>query len=145
MRAKLREVAEASLHDPRTAILDMVGDISGFEVFGGQVLAATFIRPPRVMKGPNGEEIIFHTTDKGQLEDRYQGKAFLVLKTGPLAFKDDKTLTFGGMSVQRGDWVMAYPGDGLEFFLGDGKEGLPCRLFEDTKIKARISDPVFIY
>lgn len=145
MRATLREVAEASLHDPRQAILDRVGDLANIDVFHNQVLGATFIKPPRIMKGPNGENIQFHSTDKGQLEDRFQGKAFLVLKTGPLAFKDDKVASFGGMTVEPGDWIMARPGDGLEFFLGNGKEGLPCRLFDDISVKARISDPALIY
>src|SRR6185295_8344529 len=131
MRATLREVSEASLRDPSRAILDRVGDLSNIEVFHNQVLAATFIAPPIIMKGPKGEDVTIHRTDKSQLEDRFQGKAFLVLKTGPLAFEDDKVAKFGGMKVEPGDWIMARPGDGLEFFLGDGKEGLPCRLFDD--------------
>lgn len=146
-RLKLREVAEAALEsDPKTALLESLGDLSGIEAFHNNVIVATYIEPPKIMKGPKGEPIVFHKTDKGHLEDRFQGKCFLILKMGPLAFKDDHIAKFGGIEVHEGDWVIARPSDGSEFFMVDtAGAGTSCRMFEDTSIKGRISDPSLIY
>lgn len=147
MRAKLRDVAEAATTDPKQALMDSLGDIAGIEVFHNLVLTATYITPPKIMKGPNGEEIVFHRTDRSYAEDRFQGKAHLVLKVGPLAFEDDKIVKFGGVKLQPGDWVVARPSDGLELFSVDHTKsaGTTCHLFEDAVIKGRISDPSMIY
>ena len=145
MRLKLREVAAAALRDPRQALLDALGDTSGIEVFHNQVCVATYIAPPKIFKNEKGEDVEWHSTDKGQLEDRFQGKAALVIALGPLAFKDDNIAKFGGAKLAVGDWVMTRPSDGLEFFWGDGKSGVSCRLFDDTNIKARIRNPASIY
>lgn len=139
MRARLREVAEAAQFDPKKALLDAVGDVtSGVEVFHNLVLVATYIAPEKTKGG-----IIM--PDRSLQENRFQGKASLVLKLGPLAFKDDNIAKFGGIDLKEGDWVFARPSDGFEIFLGDGREGISCRLFEDTSIKARINDPSIIY
>jgi hypothetical protein len=136
MRAKLREVAAAALNDPRQALLDSIGDISGIEVFHNLVLVATYIRPEKTAGGI----ILADVTLK---EDRFQGKVGLVLKCGPLAFKDDNIAKFGGVTINPGEWVWYRPGDGHELFAIDkGKsEGTSCRFFEDTQIKGRLADP----
>ena len=147
VRAKLREISEAALFDPRKALIDAIGDISGIEVFHNLVLVVTYIAPPKTMKGPDGKDVLFYTTDRGQQEDRFQGKCGLVLKLGPLAFKDDKVVQFGGVVVQAGDWVLVRPSDGLEFFKVDETKsaGTSCRLFEDSQIKGRLSDPALVW
>ena len=136
MRAKLREIAAAA--NPKQALLDAVGDMSGVDVFHNLVLVATYIEPEMTAGG-----II--KPDRALIDNRFQGKAFLVLKKGPLAFKDDTVAKFGGMTVEEGDWVMARPSDGLEFFIVTGGEGVCCRLYEDVNIKARIADPELVY
>ena len=35
--------------------------------------------------------------------------------------------------------------DGMEFFSKDRTGGVPCRIFEDTQIKGRVSDPAMLW
>lgn len=141
MRAKLREVAEAASIDPKKALLDSLGDRHlGIEMFHSNVLVATYIEPD---KTPGG--II--KPDRTLAENRFQGKGALVLRLGPLAFKDDNIAKFGGVTLKEGDWVMVRPSDGLELFAVDasGGAGTSCRVFEDVNIIARLDDPALVY
>lgn len=140
MRAKLREIAAAATFNPKKALLDAVGNIDGIEMFHNLVLVATYIEPEKTAGG-----II--RPDRTLAENRFQGKAALVLKLGPLAFKDDNIARFGGVMLRPGDWVMVRPSDGLELFAVDESKsaGTSCRIFEDIHIKARVSDPSLIY
>ena len=139
-RAKLREIAQAAEYDPRQALVDAIGDISGYECFHNRVLVATYIRPEKTKGG-----IIL--ADRSLQEDRFQGKVGLVLKTGPLAFVDDTSIKFGGKQVEPGDWVLYQPSNGVEMFFVDenGRDGTPCRLLEDIHIIGRIDDPSKIW
>lgn len=149
MRANLRAIAEAANRDPKDALLKAAGPLTDYEVFGTLVLIATYIAPPLMMTGPNNELIPFLKTDKSLAEDRFQGKVGLVLKWGPLAFKDDDVAKFGGVAVARGDWVIYRPSDADELFIKDwtGKinDGICCRLIVDGLIKGRVTDPSLIY
>ena len=148
MRVNLRQLAEAAAHDPAEPLLAAAGDLSDYEVFHNLVLVATYIAPPKILKGPNGEAIQFHAPDNALSEDRFQGKVGLVLKVGPTAFKDDSVAKFGGVTVKQGDWVAYRPSDGHELFIRDRRksnEGLSCRLIEDVFIRGRVSDPSLIY
>lgn len=148
MRVNLRQLAEAAVHDPAKPLLEAAGDLSDYEVFHNLVLVATYMPPPKVMKGPNGEDVIFHEADNTLAENRYQGKSYLVLKVGPVAFQDDNVAKFGGVTVKPGDWVVCRPSDGFELFIRDRRkfnEGLSCRLIEDVFIRGRVSDPSLIY
>ncbi len=138
--AKLREIAVASGSDPRQALFDAVGDISGFEVFHNLVLVVTYIGPEKTKGG------IF-LADRTLAEARFQSNVGLVLAVGPRAFQNDVVTNFGGVSVERGDWVMYRASDGREVFIVDasGRNGTPCRLLEDVHIKARVSDPDLVY
>lgn len=140
VRAKLRDIAQAASTDPKKALLDAIGDIDGIEMFHNLVLVATYIGPETTKGG-----IIL--SDRTLAENRFQGKAALVLKLGPLAFKDDNVAKFGGKVLNIGDWVMVRPSEGLELFTVDitGRAGTSCRIFEDVHIKARITDPALIY
>jgi hypothetical protein len=141
VRAKLREVAQAAAFDPKKALLDSLGDISGFEVFHNLVLVATYIEPEKTAGG-----II--KPDRTLAENRFQGKCALVLKKGPRAFKDDEFRLFGGADVHEHDWVVVRPSDGMELFTVDENNkstGTSCRLFEDTSIKGRVDDPGLIW
>ena len=112
------------------------------------MLVATYIEPVKVFKGPNGEDIEFHSTDKAHEENRFQGKIGLVLKAGPVAFVDDGVAKFGGITIKPGDWVIYRPSDGYELFIRDRtktNEGLSCRLIEDTFVRGRVKDPSLIY
>ncbi len=147
MRVNLRAISEAAAHDPKGALLKTASSVNDFEVFHNLVLVATYIKPPRMMKGPDGKLVPFHETDRALDEERFQGKPALVLKCGPLAFKDDGYIKFGGATIEPGDWVVVRPSDGLEMFMGaaGASEGASVRLFEDAHIKGRVKEPSTIY
>ncbi len=148
MRVNLRQLAEAAANDPAEPLLAAAGDLSDYDVFHNLVLVATYMPPPKVMKGPDGENIVFHEPDNAHSENRFQGKVGLVLRVGPTAFQDDSVAKFGGMSIKPGDWIMYRPSDGFELFIRDRRkfnEGLSCRLIEDVFVRGRVSDPSLIY
>lgn len=148
MRVNLRQLAEAAAHNPAEPLLAAAGDLSDYEVFHNLILVATYVAPPRVLKGPKGEDITLHMADNTMAEDRFQGKVGLVLKVGPTSFHDDTVAKFGGVSVKPGDWVVYRPSDGHELFIRDRRktnEGLSCRLIEDVFIRGRVSDPSLVY
>lgn len=141
MHVPLRQIAQAAQHDPKKALLDAAGDMSGFEPFHNQVLVATYIEPEMTAGG-----II--KPDRTLAENRFQGKAALVLKVGPLAFKEQPPhYTFGGVTIKAGDWVVVRPADGFEMFKGKAgdRDGASVRLFQDVNILARVADPSTIY
>ena len=141
MRAKLRDIAQASGADPKGALFDAVAHaLPGYEIFHNRVLVATYIRPEKTKGG------VF-LADRTLDEDRFQGKVGLVLKVGPRAFVDDAVNKFDGIKVEVGDWVTYRASDGRERFLSDetGRAGVPCRLLDDNHIEGRISDPDLIY
>ena len=142
MRTNLRAIAEAATQDPRKALLDCAGPLTDYTVFHNLVLVATYIPPEKTSGG-----IIL--ADRSLAEARFQGKVGLVLKCGPLAFKDDTMAKFGGVTIEVGDWVLYRPSDGIELFIKDHmglkNDGLACRLIEDSLIKGGVSDPSLIY
>ena len=140
MRAKLEEVARRSAEEPKDAIVSQLHNLDEIEVFHNLVLVATYIQSDKSKGG-------ILLPDSVIAEDRFQGKCALVLKVGPLAFKDDKVAKFGGVKVEAGDWVIARPSDGFELYNVDnsGSSGVTCRLYEDVNIKGRVSDPTLIY
>lgn len=128
--------------DPREAILDKVGDLSGVEIFGNDILVATYIRPERTKSG-----IIL--TQQHVAEDRYQSKCYLILKMGPTAFIDEEGNEF--RDIRAGDWIIARASDGWAVTLNTGKSGvsrddaLDCRIIPDVSIRARVSHPDLVF
>lgn len=120
--------------DPAEELQKKVGDLSGIEVLHNQILVAVYIRPDRTASG-------LYLADKTRDEDRYQGKAGLVLKKGPLAFVDDDTNKFHGQNVEVGDWVFYRVSDGFPLMLN----GTLCRLLEEVHIKGKINSPDVVY
>ena len=113
VRAKLREIAEAAQSDPKRALLDSIGSdwLDSIEIFHNQVLVATYIEPEKTRGG-----II--RPDRTLAENRFQGKAALVLKMGPLAFVDDNvlaanTLQFSGALLAAGKMHSVLPLSGV--------------------------------
>ena len=141
MRVNLRAIAQAANSDPKQALIASAGPLTDYEVFHNLVLVATYVPGEKI-----GSIIV---PDKTLAENRFQGKMGLVLKCGPLAFKDDANVKFGGISIEPHDWVLFRPSDGIELFIKDHmglkNDGLSCRLIEDSLIKARVTDPALIY
>ena len=120
--------------DPGQSILDQVGDLSSVDVCYSQVLLGIYIRP-KVTRGG------IHLADVSREEDRYQGKAALVLKLGPLAFKDSDEVVFQGFKVEVGQWVVIRASDGWALSV----HGQDCRIVSDTAIKMIVKQPDEIF
>lgn len=104
------------IEDPANEIRKRIGDISKIEVLHNQILVGVYIRPEKTKGG-------ILLTPQTRDEDRYQGKAGLVLKKGPLAFVDDDNNKFHGQNVDVGDWVFYRVSDGFPLVLN----GTLCR------------------
>lgn len=147
---KMREIAEDELNhtNPRLAHLrGLTGNTTATEkqllagpltgeaaVLHSQVLVMGYIATARTKGG-----II--RTDKNVEEDRYQGNVGLVIGLGKGAFKDDAVAKFNGDKLKVGDWVMYVTADGIQLFIN----GVPCRLFSDTRILMKVTNPEIYY
>ena len=116
--------------DPKKAIFDTIGDISELEIFGVQILVATYIVPEKTASG-------IYLTDKQREESKHQGKVGLVLKIADGAFVDGEGAKFNGKTIQVGDWVMYFIQDGHSCSVN----GHHCRMLEDVHIRGRVSNP----
>ena len=116
--------------DPKKELIAKLGDVSTVEVFNNAVLVATYVRPTKTASG-------IHLPDKYVDEDRFQGKAALIVKMGPEAFKDDSGRWFAGADIKEGDWVALRPSDGWPVSVN----GVPCRVIEDTTVRLKIDRP----
>lgn len=122
------------IEDPANEIRKRIGDISKIEVLHNQILVGVYIRPEKTKGG-------ILLTSQTRDEDRYQGKAGLVLKKGPLAFVDDDNNKFHGQNVDVGDWVFYRVSDGFPLVLN----GTLCRLLEEVHVKGRIPSPDVVF
>ena len=129
---KVTEVADSD--DPRSTIIEMVGDLSDYHVLGSRVLVGTYIAS-RMTKGG------IWRPEKSIDEDRWQGKVGLVLKMGPMAFKYDGSFAYEGTKPEIGQWVEYRPAETSEV----GIRGAPCRYIDSQNIRAVIPDPSLIY
>lgn len=120
--------------DPAEELRAKIGDISKVDILHNQILVAVYVRPEKTKTG------IF-LADQTRNEDRYQGKAGLVLKKGPLAFVDDDTNKFHGQNVEIGDWVFYRVSDGFPLILN----GTLCRLLEEVHVKGKIPSPDVVF
>ena len=124
------------------ALADSVAalDLDAVTVFGNRVLVAKFIRKT---VGTSGRLLAAHET---QREDKWQGKTGIVLKVGPLAFKDDAANDFCGQNVKPGDWVMFNYSDGSDLDLVQpGADKLPCKVIKDVEIHGVIANPGLVW
>lgn len=124
----------AAAPDQKAALLEAVGNLDHIDILHNSILVATYIRPERTAGG------IIRPTDNIK-EDMYQGKVGLVLKKGPLAFKDDDINKFEGQNVEEGQWVGYRVGDTWMLNINE----VPCRLIEDSNIRFVIDDPKAIF
>jgi len=120
--------------DPKEMLLKDLGDISKVELLNTQVLVAVYIRPEKTKGG-----IIMAT--KARDEDRHQSKVGLIIKTGPSAFVDENGKWFSDLNLKLGDWIVFRPSDGWNVTVN----GVLCRMFDDTAIRARIPHPDSVY
>jgi len=122
--------------DPKDVILEKVGDLSGVQLTLNWVLCAIY-EMPKGAKTQGGIILADKTTD----ESIWQSKSMLVLKMGPLAFKDDENVKFGGLSIKEGDWVFGRAQDGSLLEIN----GVTMRLYKDVSILGKLNDPDAIW
>lgn len=120
--------------DPAQDILQKVGDLTKFELFGNQVLIGVYERPKVTKSG-------IHLADSTRQEDAYQGKSGLVLALGPAAFESDHNYNFRGQRVAPGEWVAIFVSDGRKIVIN----GQLCRICEDHHIRLKIPAPDAIF
>lgn len=125
---KLTEISQAS--NPKDALKSAVGDLSGIELYFNHILVAIYIRNEKTTGG------IIRPTSNVQ-EDIYQGKVGLVLKKGPMAFRDDQDISFIGQNVNIDDWVVYRSSDGWQCQIN----GVNCRVVMDRNIRMRVKKP----
>jgi len=131
-KSKVVELSRAT--DQKGELIRAVGDISKFKIMSNRILVATYIEPEKTAGG-----IILPQNRVN--ESKFQGKIGLVLKKGPLAFKDDDATKFYGQDIEIGDWVFYRPSDGWHFLLNE----VDCRLIEDVHIMGVVPHPKYIW
>jgi co-chaperonin GroES (HSP10) len=124
----------ATAKDPKQALFDAVGDLSGYDIFHNQILVAIYVRPNITAGG-------VWRPDDNIREDEYQGKVGLVVKVGPTAFRDTDDETFDGQNVAVGDWVVFRTGDGWQLNIRD----TACRILTDRTVRMRVKNPGDIF
>lgn len=127
--------------DPKQALLNKVGDLSGVELYGSDVLVAIYMRPEKTKSG-----IIL--TDAMRGEDAYQGKVGLIVKMGPTCFTDEEGDKFRDIKV--GDWCVFRSSDGWPVTLNTNgavtsKDATLCRIITDINIRMTVSTPDLVF
>ena len=116
--------------DPKQALLDEIGDTSGFEVFHNEVIVAVYFRPEKTTGG-----IILPNSNRD--EDKWQSKVGIIIAMGPDAFEDDSGKWFKNVNVKVGDWVWFKPSDGFNMTINKTL----CRALKDTAIRGIVGHP----
>ena len=122
--------------DPRKEIFDTLGNLKDVDIFNNQVLVAIYKRggiSDQDRKTTGGIIIPGKVTS----DDRFQSKVGVIVKTGDRAFDDDTGVWFKGVKFNIGDLVVFRASDGWEISI----HKVPCRLLDDTAIRARIQHP----
>lgn len=127
--------------NPADVILSQVGDLEGYKVHGARILLAIYERAKQGEVKSTGGIIIPETSGGTLDEDRWQSKICLVLKKGPIAFKDDNSNQFHGDDVSVGDWVAIRPTDGWQIEIN----GQRCRIVRDSDIQISVPDALGAY
>ena len=121
--------------DPADVIFKKIGmkkpgELPGFRLFGNRILVGIYERPEVTKSG-------IHLPDKTRDEEKYQGKAAVVLMKGHSAFKSDDNFNFGSDDLQIGDWVTLSVTDGRAITINKTS----CRIVRDQDIVMKIPAP----
>ncbi len=135
-KANLVELAQfATPADQKAAIFEKLSaHLEGFHITSSRVLVAVHVEPEKSKGG-------ILMPQKRIDESRYQGKAALVLKMGPTAFKYDGAYPWEGRVPEIGEWVFHRVSDGWDLDL----KGVACRLIESDMVMGIVADPMLIY
>jgi hypothetical protein len=120
--------------NPKKAIIEAVGDLSGCKVAADLVLLGTYIRNERTAGG-----ILLPT--ENLKEDEYQGKVGLVLKAGPMAFGDWEPEGEVGKMAELHTWVVYAIKDAWPVQIN----GTACRFVPYDKIRMQTPNPAMVF
>lgn len=120
--------------DPAQELWTKIGSLEAFPIFGNRVLVGIYQRPEKTKSG-------LFLSDQTRREDEHQGKAAMVLKKGPAAFKTDEHYDFMGDDVNSGDWISLWVTDGRKVTIN----GVLCRVVRDQDIVMKIPAPDAVY
>lgn len=151
--SKLHRFHHDNVADAAQEIVDAVGDLSGIEIWGSQIMLGVYCQPAVTKSG-------LRIGGKTQLEDVYQGSVGLILKMGPNAFADAKPELYGGRVPTVGDWVYHRAQDAVQMSVcgpnskklkvraPDGNtedarewDGWPCRMVYAADLYGRVALP----
>jgi hypothetical protein len=131
----------------KSAVIDKVGDLSGYEIAQNEVLVAIYMREEMT----KGGIVLPYQNLK---EDLYQAKAHLVLKIGA-ACRFVRTDTANGIEyglpIRLHDWVVLRPSDAWALDINarpdllKREDYVPCRMVYDDQIRARIEHPGVVW
>lgn len=122
---KLMDIAAAD--DPKRALIENVGDLSGVRVYGQSALVASYIGPEKTRGG-------IYRTRETIAEYEWQGNVGLVLKLGLSTDEHDEEEFLH-------KWVMFGCNEGMRYHLN----GVACRTIALDRIRQQISDPSMVY
>lgn len=132
--------------EQKREILKVLGDLKQYELLDDECLLATYVESNVLseVRRADGEIVKLYGTENRATESRYQSKAFLLVKSGPTAFRyHNNGQAYEGIVPTVGDWVVIHSADGRELFLGDTKAdtGVSCRRIKWDRIFMRVADP----
>lgn len=139
--------------EQKAKILEDIGSALGkVKLYDNQVLVALYVTPSSVqMQGPGGKTIDFQFTDRKTAESQFQGKAALLLKKGPTAYKYNaggpSYGAYEGIEPEIGEWVVVRPSDGLAIALKslEAREHVICKVVPALAIQMGTEDPRLVY
>jgi len=106
------------------------------------ILVATYFLPAKInMKGPDNKPFPFIIVSETQDETKWQGRVGLLVAKGPLAWKSDDRVDFGGTNYEIGDWVCYDRQDGRQIAINQ----VHCRRLKDVDIWGKTDDPFLVY
>lgn len=134
-----KELAAEYAEDPKAFLLERCKlAMDNSEYTRDWVVCATYYLPDFIIM-PNGKP--WYRSEKSHDEALWQGKVGLIIGMGPLAFKDEGALKFGGQKFEVGDWVQWDIHDARQFTINR----VHCRYLKDVQIIARVKDPGMVY
>lgn len=106
------------------------------------ILVATYFMPEMTkLIGPGGKPVDFFISSKTQDETKWQGRVGLLVAKGPLAWKSDDRVDFGGTNYELGDWVCYDRQDGRQISINR----VHCRRLKDVDVWGKTDDPHLVY
>ena len=132
--------------DQKKLIFETLGDLDQYELLGEECLIALYAESNVLsrVKDVTGKTVELISTENRATESRYQGKAALLVKIGPTAFRyHNNGQPYEGLAPKVGDWVVVMSSDGREIFLRDSatKEFACCKRVHWSCIFMRVADP----